>query len=156
MTKKRYVSSVRGIRSSTDSPRIRIAAAVKSVAMASEPVALGKENRRVPARRSMKECNPGTAPTRCARGHRMEGRLLHARQHAREDFHEGVLPFDAVTLVQDRLADDAHHLVELILDPVDGIPGFLDSRLQVQDDFYPGQVHSEVTREGEDHLQLPD
>jgi hypothetical protein len=58
MTKKRKVTNRARARSRTVPPSTRIAAAVKSVASASEPVADVSMRRRVADRRSMRQFNP--------------------------------------------------------------------------------------------------
>ena len=60
MTKKRKVTNRARARSSTIPPSTRIAAAVKSVASASEPADVSMR-RSVAARRSMRQFNPGEA-----------------------------------------------------------------------------------------------
>src|SRR3954468_18845272 len=58
MTKKRKLTKRARARNSTIPPSTRIAAAVKSVASASEPVADVSMRRRVAGRRSMRQFNP--------------------------------------------------------------------------------------------------
>jgi len=67
MTKKRKVTNRARARSNTIPPSTRIAAAVKSVASASEPVADPGKSRSVTANESMRQCNPGGVTLVCLR-----------------------------------------------------------------------------------------
>src|SRR5438132_10542833 len=82
--------------------------------------------------------------------------LPHLREPARLRLDQRVFAVDAVALVEHGLADDAHHLLEVVLGAIDRFLRIVERALHVEEDLASGEIRAEVAGEGENHFELAD